>query len=383
MMWFMAARGVLRRIGEPVVAAPPAGVRIRTRIHPTSDEADALAAVGAFLGSLYRTELANRVRRGALDRKRQADWRTERKQAITAASSSRWAGAITRAVEDQYQLGLRGLAAHVTDLRKAVGILEARCALCPNERRDIEVVPGRPTSLRGYASAAERFAKTRRLAALRARLAAAESSLSAGCPSIAVGGKRLWRKRNRFDSAMITESQWRDRWDAARMFLTADGESGIVGGNSTIRVDASGRLRIKTPAAIVNQLGSHLVIDKPVRFSHRGDEWAERIASHRPVRYDISFDPERGRWYLDASWKIPPTDVSSLLLGGGWGGRVLEESAQHAHGVAERLPIGGIKPLQIRVDGGTAVDTDLPQRLDALRGDADQHGPRIVRVDGA
>ena len=47
-------------------------------------------------------------------------WRAQRKQAVTAVASSRWAGAITRAVEDQYQLGMRALSAHVTDLRQAV-----------------------------------------------------------------------------------------------------------------------------------------------------------------------------------------------------------------------------------------------------------------------
>ncbi|WP_424757531.1 hypothetical protein [Mycobacterium sp.] len=36
----------LRVIGDPVVAGAPAGVRIRTRIHPTVAEAEALAAVG-------------------------------------------------------------------------------------------------------------------------------------------------------------------------------------------------------------------------------------------------------------------------------------------------------------------------------------------------
>ena len=32
----------LRRIGEPVVAAGPAGVRVRTRLHLTGAEAEAL-----------------------------------------------------------------------------------------------------------------------------------------------------------------------------------------------------------------------------------------------------------------------------------------------------------------------------------------------------
>jgi hypothetical protein len=51
-------RRALRRIADPVVATGPAGVRIRTRVHLTDAEASALAAVGSFLGSVYRTELA-------------------------------------------------------------------------------------------------------------------------------------------------------------------------------------------------------------------------------------------------------------------------------------------------------------------------------------
>jgi hypothetical protein len=102
----MASGRARRRISDPVVAAAPAGVRIRTRIHPTAAEAEALAAIGELLGSVYRGELAGRVRLGRLDRQAQAVWRSQRKQAVTAVSSSRWEGAITRAVEDQYQLGM-------------------------------------------------------------------------------------------------------------------------------------------------------------------------------------------------------------------------------------------------------------------------------------
>jgi hypothetical protein len=116
----------------------------------------------------------------------------------------------------------------------------------------------------------------------------------------------LWRNRTHLDQAQLTEQQWRDRWNAARLFLTADGESGKAGGNETIRVDEAGRLRIKTPVALAAELGSHVVIDAPVRFGHRGDEWADRVAARQAVRYDISYDHDRGRWYLDASWKTTP-----------------------------------------------------------------------------
>jgi len=303
----MSERRALRRMGDPVVAAPAAGVRIRTRIHPGVEEAVALSAIGSFLGSLYRAELAGRVERGYLDHKAHAVWRARRKQAVTAVSSSRWAGAITRAVEDQYQLGIRGLAAHVSDLGGAVGVLAARCALRPGELAPTDDDEcgrgGRVKARRGYRSGAERFAKTRRLAVLRDRLAAAQQALAAGQPSITVGGKRLWRHRAHLEAAGMTEAQWRDRWDGSRMFLTADGESGKAGGNETVRVDDVGRLQIKVPAALVAQFGTRLVIAAPVTFAHRGPEWAQRMAARRAVRYDISFDPVKGRWYLDASWK--------------------------------------------------------------------------------
>jgi hypothetical protein len=199
----MAKGRSLRRIADPVVAAAPAGVRIRTRIYPTAAEAGALVAVGEFLGSVYRRELAGRVRLGCLDRREHELWRAERKRAVTAVSSSRWAGAITRAVEDQYRLGMRGLADQVVDLRGAVAVLGARCALRPGELAPVEDADRNGRSgrrRRGYRNSAERFTKTRRLAVLCGRLAAAEKALQAGRPSITAGGKRLWRNRNHLDA---------------------------------------------------------------------------------------------------------------------------------------------------------------------------------------
>jgi hypothetical protein len=160
-------RKQLRRIGEPVVAAPPAGLRVRTRLHLTEDEAAALREVGEYLGSLYRHELTHRISMGHLDRRAHVVWRAERKQAVTAVASSRWAGAITRAVQDQYQLGMRALTAHVADLRSAIAVLERRCGLRPGEtsapNRDAEGGARRQSRrpVRGYASAAQRFSKTR------------------------------------------------------------------------------------------------------------------------------------------------------------------------------------------------------------------------------
>lgn len=302
----------LRKISDPLVAAGPSGCRFRTRMHLSDTEAAALVEIGVFLGGCYRRELAGRVRLGRIDRDGHKQWRATRKQALTSVSSSRWAGAITRAVEDQYQLGMRGLAAHVADLHSAVDVLEKRCSLRPGEVADDSGESRRRKRRRGYATSSERFVKTRRLAILKQRLAAAEEELAEGRPSITVGGKRLWRNRTNLDAAGVNEQQWRDRWNAARMFLTADGESGLIGGNSTIRVDGQGRLQIKVPAALVHKFGGHLQFASPVAFTHGGAEWAARVDQRKAVRYDIVFNPQRGRWYLDASWAITPEPSPAL-----------------------------------------------------------------------
>jgi len=49
----------------------------------------------------------------------------------------------------------------------------------------------------------------------------------------------------------------------------------------------------------------------PVEFSHRGDEAAAQAASGA-VRYDVSCDAGRGRWYLAASWKKAPSPAVTL-----------------------------------------------------------------------
>ena len=86
-----------------------------------------------------------------------------------------------------------------------------------------------------YATAAERHAKTVRVQTLRTRLAAVERQLGTGRVSVCRGGKALLRMRNSLAEAGLTETGWRERWAASRLFLTADGDKGKTWGNETIR----------------------------------------------------------------------------------------------------------------------------------------------------
>jgi len=111
------------------VAAAPAGARVRTRVRVTAQDAHVLAAVGAHLGALASADLAARVREGRLDGAGRAASRRERKRGLTAGSSSRWAGAITRATDDLWALAGRNLRADRASLRARIRQIEGRLAV--------------------------------------------------------------------------------------------------------------------------------------------------------------------------------------------------------------------------------------------------------------
>jgi hypothetical protein len=146
--------GRLREIAAPFVAGAPAGARVRARLRVSLADAAVLRAAGSHLGSLAGRDLAARCAEGRLDAEGRAVPRRERKRALTAGSSSRWAGAITRVSEDQWQLADRNLRAGRASLRARVRRIEARAAVSAG---------GRAGRVRGYATPAERHAKTIRL----------------------------------------------------------------------------------------------------------------------------------------------------------------------------------------------------------------------------
>jgi hypothetical protein len=153
------------------------------------------------------------------------------------------------------------------------------------------------------------------LHALQARLARVERQLESGSVSVVRGGRALLRKRANLTAAGITEDQWREQWDAARLFLTADGEAGKAWGNETIRWNPDeGWLEVKLPsplAHLANRPHGRYRLSCPVAFSYRGDEVAAQAAAGA-VRYDITLDAASGRWYLDASWRPTARAVPSL-----------------------------------------------------------------------
>jgi hypothetical protein len=289
---------VLRVLAAPFTVAAPSGARIRDRLRLEAADEKVLRLVGEHLARHQRADLAERVRLGNVQRK--DTQRAERKKKLTVVSSSRWAGAMTRATEDQYQLTMRCLYNERAGLRRAIRKISRRLAApCGKRSND---------GARGYADQNERAQKQRRMHVVKARLTAVEQEIASGRPSIVAGGRRLARMRHNLADAQLTETEWRERWEAERLFLTADGESGAPHGNYTITVEPdAGTVSLVLPEPLrhlANAPRGRYRLSCAVQFSHRREEWLDRVTAHRAVRYDIASDPARGRWYLDASWTV-------------------------------------------------------------------------------
>jgi hypothetical protein len=295
----------MRSIRGPFVVAPPSGARIRTRLRLSAEDEAVIREVGEHLSRLAGTDVALRCRLG-----RGRDQRAERSRALTPASSSRWAGTISRTSNDQWEQGLRNLLETRAGLRRACETIRSRLAA---------PVCGRTGRIRGYGSQTERFAKQARLQRLQAKLAQVEARVTQGRVSVCRGGRRLAKLHHALgrDARSLSEAAWRGRWAAARWFLTADGEAAKRWGNETIRVhpdEGWAELRLPTPLAHLSNTPGRAAtyrLSCLADFKYRRQEWAAQAGSGA-IRYDLWFDPARGRWYADASWRLPPRRKPSL-----------------------------------------------------------------------
>jgi IS605 OrfB family transposase len=277
-------------------------------------------------------------------------------------------------------LAERNLRAERASLQARVRRIEARLAVPAS---------GRSGRVRGYATPAERHAKAIRLKSLKARAARADQKLAAGALSVVRGGKALLRKRGNLTAAGITEEQWRAQWQAARLFLTADGEKGKAWGNETLRWRPDeGWLEVKLPvplAHLANRPYGRYQLLSPVAFTYRGDEVAAQAATG-PVRYDISVDPASGRWYLDASWKTAPAPVPDLeelrahpVVAVDVNAGHLDVAVVKADGNVIGSPV--TVPLELAGLPATTRDGLLRAAVSTLISTAKEHGARAVVIE--
>ncbi|WP_235006484.1 transposase [Nocardiopsis sp. JB363] len=369
----------MRPIAGPYLVPGPTGVAVRTRLkHLTAQDEKVLRLVGAHLGSLASADLKARCADG-LDHD-SARW-AARKRALTPESSSRWAGSITKATHDQWALARRGQVAHLRSLQAGIATIRHRLSL-PVGAKGTKKKPG------GYRSRQEWHAKSRRLASLQDRLATVRADFEAGLVRVVRGGKHLARNRHHLDATGVDRSQWRERWETARWFLQADGESGKRFGNETIRITPDGEVSIKLPAPLkewANAPNGRYVLSGTAAFAHRGQEWAERVAENRAVAYRVHLDAERRRWYLTASWQIaapPQVPLRAALAPGVIG---VDTNADHL--AAWRLdthgnPIGDPRRFDYQLSGSaTHRDAQVRHALTRLLRWAQSCGVRAIAVE--
>ncbi|MEU1182760.1 IS200/IS605 family accessory protein TnpB-related protein [Streptomyces sp. NPDC005820] len=303
----------LREIAPSFVSLGPAGVAIRDRLgHLAAEDEEVLRLVGAHMGSLASKDLVARCRDGL---EHSTDTWAARKRSLTPKSSARWAGAVTKATHDQWALSRRGQLAHIQNLEAGIRTIAHRLSQ-PIGAKATKKAPG------GYRSQGEWFHKRRRLRVLEDRLERERADRGHGRVRVVRGGKRLARGRHNLAAAQLTAERWRERWEAERWFLAADGESGKRFGNETIRITPDGEVSIKLPAPLAhlaNAPRGRYVLAGKVSFPHRGPEWADRVEANRAIAYRIHFDADRGRWYITASWQYAPTKtipITSALADG-------------------------------------------------------------------
>src|SRR6266540_991856 len=365
----------MRSISPSFVVAPPTGASIRTRLRLGAADEAVLLQVGDYLGRLAGGDLGVRCLLGP-----GPDGWADRKRALTTACSSRWAGAITRTANDQWTRGYQNLLDERTGLRRAIRRLQQRLQT---------QVGGKVGRVRGYATPGERWAKQRRLQTLSARLARVDARLAAGQVSVVRGGRRLARLRQHLVAAGLTEQQWRQRWAAERLFLTADGEAEAAWGNLTIRwhpIQGWLELKLPTPLAhLANRPHGRYRLTCPVAFPYRGDEVAAQ-ATAGAVRYDITLDPDRRRWYPAASWTVQPDPVPSVEEAVAGGVVAVDLNADHlACWTIDRHghPVGGPVTIPLQMAGLPTATRDglLRTAISQVCALARSQGVRAVAIE--
>ncbi|HVM00531.1 MAG TPA: hypothetical protein VM324_14655 [Egibacteraceae bacterium] len=344
-----------------------------------------LRLVGAHLGKLAGADLAARCalgKGGGGGRVAKHAGRAERKKALTVLASSRWAGTITRVSADQWERGWSNLWDERAQLRAAVATI----------RRRLDAPIGENNSkARGYGSAQQRWAKQQRLQHQRARLADVEERLEQGRVSVVRGSVRLARTRHNLRDAGLTERQWRDRWDAVRLFLSADGEADKEWGNETIRVHPDHgwvEVRLPTPLAhLSNTTGKAVTyrLDATATFTHRRDEWAAQTVDG-PVAYTIICNQDNGRWYVDAAWTAPrphiERDLATLRTRPTVGVDMNDGHLACWLLDASGNPVGSAHTIALHLDGDTARrDGQLRAAISNLLDYATRHGAHSVTIE--
>lgn len=115
------------------------------------------------------------------------------------------------------------------------------------------------------------------------------------------------------------------------------------------------------------------------------DAWAAQVASGA-VRYDITYHPERDRWYLDASWTHPHRPLPTLAELAGFPRVAVDLNAGHLACMVldpSGNPVGVPHTILLDLEGGSALTRDgrLRTAISQLITLAKAHGCGVIAVE--
>jgi IS605 OrfB family transposase len=385
--------------------AGPGGVAITTRLWTTPEDERVLDLVAQHLGGLRRSDLAavsrpeplDQTLDGAAKRQERRDRLNTRKKALTAESSARWANAIIAGNDAQYRLAREAQHRHITGLRAAISTIEKRLAqptidtLTPEQRK-----ARRKAKLpKGYATQAERFAKQARLQRLRAELGRVQADWDNHRVHVVEGGKRLAKTRHHLDTATLTPSEWREKWQCTRNRIEAKGCGDEPFGNLTITVTPHGEVSLRLPKPLehlANAPHGRYILSGTAVFSYRAGEWRERITGGQSVSYAITGKPGRAGRYLTAAWACPPK-TSDAICGSSphddvrAGGPVVGVDLNDGHLAVRHLdehgnPVGPPQRIDLDLTGLSARrDAQVRHAITRLLHYTHRHGIDTIAVE--
>ena len=147
------------------------------------------------------------------------------------------------------------------------------------------------------------------------------------------------------------------------MVLSADGEAGKAWGNETIRVaphnkdEWSVTIRLPAPLAHLSNIPGRTPtyrLSAPIRWNHLAGEWKAQASSDRAVGYTIRHNPDTDRWYIIASWSLPPKACPGV-----------EDAAKSGRCLAIDVNSGHLDARVLDVHGnpvGRPVRKNIPER---------------------
>jgi hypothetical protein len=245
----------------------------------------------------------------------------ERRNLLTDLCSARLAHTVTSYTNQLLNSSFVNRARYINSLRRAIRHMIARLKAPKKEFYAKDEPQPYPNSMVRGQKLVRLNVKQQLLARLVAEVKAERASKTLSGSKrrsrlhIVRGGHPLWEMRHNLDAAGLTESEWRELWDAKRMFIRAIGSKDEGCGNATIQVNPDkGTCRLLLPTALRHLSntpdGKHYILDATVEFHNRVQEWRGRLSKSPTSRgvmaaitYTVTYHPEhKRRWYIDASW---------------------------------------------------------------------------------